>query len=306
MYLKAQEDNNKRIYETARYIEQNLDKNLILEDLAGIACFSPFHYQRIFKEVIGETPKQFVKRLRLEEAAHRIVLHPEKSILEVALSVGFQSLEAFSRAFKDYYAISPDNFRKSDEKDKVLITAKPNRNRILFDERDSLLATDFSGNGFDDLDVKIVRQAPRKYVYLQTSMESPQRISECFADIRKWAVARGIAQPDTELFGLIKDYPLFTALDKCRYLTCVPVTAQPAVSGKVRYGELPAKTYAAFRVQGGISELVKTSAFLVHQRLPEAGYKVALEPAIQIPLNSPLSTSFDENTYQVFLCVEPE
>lgn len=301
-----QEDNNKRIYETVRYIEQNLDKNLILEDLAAIACISPFHYQRVFKEVIGESPKQFVKRLRLEEAAHRIVLHSERSILDVALSVGFQSLEAFSRAFKDYYSISPDNFRKSDDKDKAQITATPNPDRMLLDEWDSVWEVAHSDGEFDDLEVTIVKKPALKYVYLQTSMESPEHISECFADIRKWAVARGVAQPDTQLFGLIKDYPLFTALDKFRYLTCVPVTEQPAVSGKVRYGELPARTYAAFQMQGGISQLVKAVAFIVHRRLPETGYRVTMEPALQLPLADPFATPFDGNRWLVSLCVEPE
>jgi len=299
-----QDDNNKRIYDTVRHIEQNLDKPLILDDLAAIACLSPFHYQRVFKEVVGESPKQFVKRLRLEEAAHRIVLNPETSILEVALSVGFQSLEAFSRAFKDYYSVSPDNFRKSDEQDKAQITASPNRGRMLFDDEDSLSVVDYGEDA--PVEVKIVRQPALKYVCLQTSMESPERIVECFFDIQKWALARGIATPDTRPFGLIKDYPMFTPLDKCRYLACVTVAEQPAVSGKVQYGELPARTYAVFQMQGGIPQLVKTAAKVVHRHLPATGYKVTMDPALQIPVDDPLTTPFEENIWQVCLCVEPE
>ena len=299
-------DKDQRIYKTARYIERNLNKDLLLDDLAAMACFSSFHYQRVFKEVIGETPKQYVKRLRLEEAAHRIVLYPEKSILEVALSVGFQSLEAFSRAFKDYYSISPDNFRKSNEKEKMMITGNANRNRVQLDERDTLRAVDFDNSNFVDLEIEIIKQPARKFVYCQTSIALPQQITESFTNVRKWAFARDIASHETQPFGLIKDFPLFTALDKCRYLACIPVVARPAVSGKIGYDELPARTYVAFRIKGSISHLVNAATFIAHRRLPETGYRITMEPALQIPRYNPLTTPFDENEYQILLCVQPE
>lgn len=119
--MKLAQENIERIHKVVKHIELNIDSEMPLDDLAELACFSPFHFQRIFKEVLGETPKQFIKRLRLEEAARIIAFQPELNILEVAVKVGFQSLEAFSRAFKDYYSLSPDKYRKSSEIERITL-----------------------------------------------------------------------------------------------------------------------------------------------------------------------------------------
>jgi len=77
-----------RISKVVRHIEQAIDRNLPLDELAALACFSPFHFQRVFTEVMSETPKQFIKRLMLEEAARIIAFNPRQKILEVALKTG--------------------------------------------------------------------------------------------------------------------------------------------------------------------------------------------------------------------------
>lgn len=145
-----------RINKVVRHIEQAIDREMSLDELATIACFSPFHFQRIFKEIIGETPKQFIKRLRLEEAARLIAFHPDRNILSVALQVGFQSLEVFSRAFKDYYSISPDTYRKSSESERFRITQMP-YTQLQTGEKPVLdVVTLKPMKDFDDLSIEIV------------------------------------------------------------------------------------------------------------------------------------------------------
>ncbi|GGB39349.1 AraC family transcriptional regulator [Fictibacillus barbaricus] len=63
-------NNVKQIFKVLEYIEQHIDESLTLEKLASISTYSPFHFQRMFKSVIGETPAAYVKRYRLENAAH--------------------------------------------------------------------------------------------------------------------------------------------------------------------------------------------------------------------------------------------
>ena len=304
--MKNSKDNKERINKVVRYIEQSLDKDLLLEELAALACFSPFHFQRIFKEIIGETPKQFIKRLRLEDAAHMIVLYPEKSILEVALKVGFQSLEAFSRAFKDYYLLSPDNFRKSDEKEKVKIIQKPILQGVIFNEPSSFLGKSMDISEFEDLEINVVKRPVQKFIYLQTSLENPQHISESYKKVKTWALARELVKPDALLFGVIKDFPLFTSLDKCRYLTCISVESQPVVSGMVNYQELPSKTYATFELEGGMAEIIRAATYCVHFWLPNNGFKIVHQPVIEVPLKDPLTTPFNNNIYRIFIQIEPE
>ena len=293
-------ENKDRILEVVGYIEQNLDKNLTLETLAEIACFSPFHFQRIFKSVVGESPKQLIKRLRLEAAAHIISLSPQKSILEVALIVGFSSLEAFSRAFKDYYSVSPDTFRSFDEAEKLKITKMVNLQRITWNASSVLLDNYENGAKKCEYDVQVVSRPAIKFYHIRTTLESSQEISDNFSKARKWAVAQYDVSSEAQLFGIIKDYPFFTSLDHCRYLACVALSNKTDIAKSHKYEELPAGMYASFIVKGGIHELLKAASYLHHQWIPDSGYNISPDHVIQIPLKDPISTPYDENEWQVF------
>ena len=304
--MKVAKENYERINKVVRHIEQTIDKEMSLDELAELACFSPFHFQRIFKEVLGETPKQFIKRLRLEEAARILAFQPELNILEVAFKVGFQSLEAFSRAFKDYYYLSPDKYRKSSEIEIINITQVPYSQKTLIDEPKIEISCPEHKLEFDNLQVEIVKRPIQKCVYLQTTMQSPQLIKESFKRIKQWAQARDLIDNETVFFGLIKDYPIFTSLDKCRFLTCVTLNSKAITSGLVGFLEVPSTKYATFKIEGCISEIIKASSFIVHSWLPGSGYKLKLEPILQIPVSDPAVTNYNENIYQIFIPVDAE
>lgn len=99
----------KKTNEVINFILSNLAEDLSLEKLAKLANYSPFHFQKIFKLVIGETPKQYIIRMRLQTAAHSLVVHHEKSITEIALNSGFSSSATFARAFKVFMEFLPKN-----------------------------------------------------------------------------------------------------------------------------------------------------------------------------------------------------
>jgi AraC-like DNA-binding protein len=82
------------------YINDNLAEELHLESLADVAGFSPFHFHRIFSSMIGESPREYIERLRLERSANFLFMHPEKTITNIALECGFSSHAAFARSFK--------------------------------------------------------------------------------------------------------------------------------------------------------------------------------------------------------------
>ena len=85
-----------------------------LKELAKVACFSEFHFHRIFGAVSGETLNNFTNRLRLEKAA-RLLRYSDQSLTDIALDCGFSSSATFSRAFRSGYDTSPSQFRKSGE-----------------------------------------------------------------------------------------------------------------------------------------------------------------------------------------------
>ncbi|MCA9689756.1 MAG: helix-turn-helix domain-containing protein [Myxococcales bacterium] len=97
-------------------LSESRDVATTLGELAQASGESPSHFQRSFARLVGESPKQLDLRLRLELAAARLVAS-DASILEIALAVGFDSHEGFSRAFRRLFGASPRAFRKAQQLD---------------------------------------------------------------------------------------------------------------------------------------------------------------------------------------------
>jgi AraC family transcriptional regulator len=93
-------------------VQSHPERDVSLETLAAEFGYSPSHFHRLFTEAVGETPKEHVERVRLERAAYRLSVTNE-SVLDIALSVGFQNHETFSRAFKRRFGHTPTAWRKS-------------------------------------------------------------------------------------------------------------------------------------------------------------------------------------------------
>jgi AraC family transcriptional regulator len=86
------------------------EKDLPLAALSARAGLSPFHFHRLFSAVAGETPKQYILRLRVNRGA-ALLLASERPVLDVALSCGFHSHEAFTRAFARQFGMTPRSYR---------------------------------------------------------------------------------------------------------------------------------------------------------------------------------------------------
>jgi AraC-like DNA-binding protein len=93
------------------YIEGNLTEAISLEEVSAAAGYSLFHFSRLFLDLIGETPGDYIRKRRLSEAARELV-NSRKRILDIALDYQFQSQEAFSRSFKRLFRASPGTYRK--------------------------------------------------------------------------------------------------------------------------------------------------------------------------------------------------
>ncbi len=87
-----------------------LDHDVSLEALAARAGWSPFHFHRAFRTVVGETPKQYTQRLRLERAATRLASASDP-VLAIAAAAGFASHEVFTRAFRRQFGCTPTAYR---------------------------------------------------------------------------------------------------------------------------------------------------------------------------------------------------
>jgi AraC family transcriptional regulator len=99
------------VLRAVEYMERNLTSPISVADVASEAAYSTFHFVRLFKALTGDTPGSYLRRRRLAEAAGELV-RSRKRIIEIAIDYQFQSQEAFTRAFKDCWGITPSAFRK--------------------------------------------------------------------------------------------------------------------------------------------------------------------------------------------------
>jgi transcriptional regulator GlxA family with amidase domain len=110
--LRYQAEHGDRLGELASWLTSNLSSDLSIETLARRACLSPRHFSRRFKEAFLTTPADFVERARLDEARRRLAA-ASPSLSHVAGSVGFESTDAFRRAFTRRFGVTPGAYRRS-------------------------------------------------------------------------------------------------------------------------------------------------------------------------------------------------
>jgi AraC family transcriptional regulator len=108
------------------YIEAHLDQELALSVVARKAGISQWHFQRIFKALTGETLKTYIRSRRLAQSLKQL-LTTERRIIEIALEAGFESQEAFTRAFKLAFGLTPGEYRQIGKKSMFL-------EKVQFDE----------------------------------------------------------------------------------------------------------------------------------------------------------------------------
>ena len=94
------------------YIQENFRRNLTTEELAGVCHMHPTHFIRAFKLRMAQTPHQYISDVRMEYA-RQLLDRSDKSIIEIAEDAGFYDLAHFSRTFKQYYSMTPSQYRKA-------------------------------------------------------------------------------------------------------------------------------------------------------------------------------------------------
>ncbi len=117
-----------KIVTAIQFIEDNLHKKLVLNDIAKYASFSPFHFHRLFLAVTKETVNDFIIRKRLEKSAAFLMHKKQLSITDISEHVGYTNLSSFSRSFKKFYGMSPADFKKesSEKYSKICKTESKN------------------------------------------------------------------------------------------------------------------------------------------------------------------------------------
>jgi len=298
-----------RINRVINYIGENLYGRLTLEELAEVAAFSPFHFHRIFKAMVGENINEFISRLRLERAATRLINNPDATITEISIECGFSSSSHFARAFKRYFGYSATQYRKMIN-NKEEISQKGNREQISnIDQTISKYGITNSNHGkdippdhmynFSDRFINLnqrrnegmkveVKNLPGYHVAYIRVMGglNTEKISPAFDKVITWAKARDLIGPETLYIGVALDNPYVTPADKCRYDACITVPPGTKGEGEVGIYEIPKGKYAVYRTEGEeakINEQIgKAWDDLIGGWFPDSGYQSDDRPCFEI------------------------
>lgn len=100
-----------RMLDSIEYIESHLDNELLLDEIAAVACMSRFHFQRMFRMLTDYAVSEYIRNRRITVAAQELV-HSKSKVIDVAMKYGYESPESFTKAFRRIHGISPSDAKK--------------------------------------------------------------------------------------------------------------------------------------------------------------------------------------------------
>lgn len=109
--IQQNEGEPPRIRKAKRYIQEHIDQDITLSDVASFVNWSAYYFSRMFKKATGFNFVDYLARARIERAKH-MLLNPHLNVSEIAYEVGFQSITHFNRVFRKLTGNSPTDFRK--------------------------------------------------------------------------------------------------------------------------------------------------------------------------------------------------
>jgi AraC family transcriptional regulator len=266
-----------RVNRAVDYVTRNLDQPLRLEEVARAACFSSYHFHRIFRSLMGETLASFVKRVRLERSVYLLSHRNGASLTEIALACGFSSSSDFSRSFRSHYKMPPsrfdvERFRLSGRKAlQATLSSSGERHRL------KRLPAGRNPDGF----AVTLRNAPaRRVAYIRVHHPyEGDHVPQALARLLTWAEVRGLA--DGQWLGYQWEDPEIVPLAKCRYDVGVEVPGTTRAEGEVSMNAFPPCLVAEIEIKGSIDLELRALHWLYLTWLPSSGYAPAHQPGFE-------------------------
>lgn len=287
----------------AEHVAHHLDEALDLERLAKLAALSPFHFHRIFRGMVGETPLELHRRLRLERAAWRL-LNEETSVTTIALAAGYDTHEAFTRAFNTYYGCSPSEARKqrgapASECMRPFQIEIAARSGLHYPEATVLvLAKPHRG---DSNMIVSIENRPELRVACVRHVGSYSRISEAFARLGELAGAAGLFREKPTMLAIYHDDPESTPEVALTSDAGLVVPSDVPLPAALREQRLPAGRYAKTVHHGSYTGLGDAWARFMGQWLPESAERLGEGPPFEIYLNNPMDVPPEQLATELYL-----
>ncbi len=273
-----------RVNRAIDLIVRDLAQPLSLEAVSEAAGFSPFHFHRIFKALLGETLNQFVKRQRLERALRLMSHAPDRSLTQVAMDCGFSSSSDFSRSFRQRYGAAPSRFdletfrnARREEFERVLSSQEggPRFHALP------------PGENLDGFEVRLRDLPARTVAYIRVLDPYREGVAHAACErLLAWAIERGLA--DGQWLGYMWEEPEIVAMKDCRYdVALVVEDVEPA--GEIGRFEFPPMRVAEVVLGGGIELEMRAIDWLYRTWLPRSGYVPDDQPAFESWIGRPFA-----------------
>ena len=281
--LDSQSEYEDRMHRVLGHIDAHLDEQLVLATLAEVAHFSPFHFHRLFSAWMGETLGDYLRRRRVEVAAMRLAAQPRTRILNIALSVGFGSAEAFTRAFKSRFGCSPTAWR---ERQSSLRNANSNSGQANSKQGQAVRAPleeheiSQTPNRENIMKVTLIDRQPVTVAYLRHLGPYGEAIEQFWQNTYyPWAVSNSLLEQAR--YGISHDDPGITAAEQCRYDACVEIAPDFVLSGGALKTTIPGGKYAVLRFSGTSERVVGAWHALLREWLPASGFQLDARPCFE-------------------------
>ena len=281
MATRTEQTYQERILKVAVYIQNNLDRELSLEELAQVAFFSPYHFHRIFSAYIGEPVKNYLRRLRLERALRDLTL-TDLSLVRISERAGYDSQQSFQRAFKEMYGRTPKSLRSQSKKNWETWQNTTKSSKALHVDIKTI----------DPIKVAFVRHIGPYDNLLQTWFQLVGQVGLEYVLAEK-----------TLKISIAHDSHEITPAEKLRYDACVTIDGLANIkpTGKVGIQTLQGGKYAVITHRGPIDMIESTYQFLFGKWLPQSGHEPADAPNFLIHRNLPHQTPVEALITEIWL-----
>jgi AraC family transcriptional regulator len=266
----------RRVGAAARFIEERLSEDLRLEDVAGAAAFSPYHFHRIFTAVKGESPFEYQRRLRLEKAAALLALRPDLTITRIASETGFSSSSVFARSFAGRFGVSAREYRRR--------RAGPAPARG--GQRVSAALSEAPPPGAEFLGLR--RMPELRLAALRHVGEYGKSIGRTWGRLLAWALRSGAAghgaapgAKPLRLYGIPLDDPAVTPPRSCRYLAAVPIAEDLEPEDPFELVLVRPSCRAELAFEGGLEDFPAFYGWVYGVWLPGSGHLPSDAPAME-------------------------
>lgn len=249
-----------RMLRVLQYIDAHLDEDLTLDCLSEVAAFSKFHFHRQFSDYFGVAAFRYVQLLRLKKAMYELAFRSHKQVINIALDNGYESSEAFSRAFKKSLGLSPAQFRKQPQWD-----SWQNSQLIIEQLREQHMPTTYQINHVRITDF------PETRIAVLEHRGAPALLGNSIQRFIDWRKLHQLPPSVSATFNLVYDDPVLTSADEYRFDLGAAVPAAVAdnehgIVNKI----IPAGECAVLRHTGSDAQLGSAVRFLYGSWLPQS------------------------------------